>query len=62
MRRFKLSKYEDQPPRASPPKISISPKFWGDALGLENVHTEIVEDKRVRVAMLPLGESRIEIV
>lgn len=37
-------------------------KFWGDALGLENVHTEIVEDQKVRVAMLPLGESRIELL
>ncbi|MEP6704422.1 MAG: methylmalonyl-CoA epimerase, partial [Acidobacteriota bacterium] len=36
--------------------------FWGDALGLENVHTEIVEDQRVRVAMLPVGESRIELL
>src|SRR6266581_4279275 len=37
-------------------------KFWADALGLENVHTEIIEDQRVRVAMLPLGESRIELL
>ncbi|MEO6656326.1 MAG: methylmalonyl-CoA epimerase [Pyrinomonadaceae bacterium] len=37
-------------------------KFWGDALGLENVHTEIVEDQKVRVAMLPIGESRIELL
>ena len=37
-------------------------KFWGGALGLENVHTEIVEDQKVRVAMLPLGESRIELL
>jgi methylmalonyl-CoA/ethylmalonyl-CoA epimerase len=37
-------------------------KFWQDALGLENVHTEIVEDQKVRVAMLPLGESRIELL
>jgi len=37
-------------------------KFWGDALGLENVHTEVVEDQKVRVAMLPLGESRIELL
>ena len=36
-------------------------KFWQDALGLENIHTEIVEDQKVRVAMLPLGESRIEL-
>src|SRR5512140_3482188 len=37
-------------------------KFWSGALGLENVHTEIVEDQMVRVAMLPLGESRIELL
>ena len=37
-------------------------KFWADALGLENVHSEIVEDQKVRVAMLPLGESRVELL
>ena len=36
--------------------------FWADALGLENVHTETVEDQKVRVAMLPIGESRIELL
>ena len=36
--------------------------FWTGALGLENVHTETVEDQKVRVAMLPLGESRIELL
>lgn len=37
-------------------------KFWADALGLENVHTETVEDQKVRVAMLPVGEARIELL
>ena len=37
-------------------------KFWQDALGLEHVHTEIVEDQKVRVAMLPIGESRVELL
>ena len=37
-------------------------KFWADSLGLENIHTEIVEDQKVRVAMLPIGESRIELL
>ena len=37
-------------------------KFWQDALGLENVHTETVEDQKVRVAMLPLGETNIELL
>jgi methylmalonyl-CoA epimerase len=36
--------------------------FWEDALGLEKVHTEVVEDQKVRVAMLTLGESRIELL
>lgn len=36
--------------------------FWSDALGLENIHTEIVDDQKVRVAMLPIGESRIELL
>jgi methylmalonyl-CoA epimerase len=37
-------------------------KFWEDALGLEKVHIETVEDQKVRVAMLPIGESRIELL
>jgi methylmalonyl-CoA/ethylmalonyl-CoA epimerase len=36
--------------------------FWRDALGLEVVHTEIVEEQGVRVAMLPIGEPRIELL
>ncbi len=37
-------------------------KFWENALGLENVHTETVEDQKVRVAMLPIGDARIELL
>ena len=37
-------------------------RFWSENLGLENVHTETVEDQKVRVAMLPIGESRIELL
>ncbi len=37
-------------------------KFWQDALGLENVHTETVEDQKVRVAMLPIGDTKIELL
>lgn len=37
-------------------------KFWQDSLGLENIHTEIVEEQKVRVAMLPIGESRVELL
>lgn len=43
-------------------QIAEALKFWGDALGLENVHTEIVEDQKVRVAMLPIGETRVELL
>ena len=43
-------------------RIDEALSFWGDALGLENVHTEVIEDQKVRVAMLPLGESRIELL
>lgn len=43
-------------------EIAEALKFWQDALGLENVHTETVEDQKVRVAMLRIGESRIELL
>ena len=36
--------------------------FWRDALGLEVKHTETVEEQGVRVAMLPLGEPRVELL
>lgn len=37
-------------------------KFWENALGLQNVHTETVLEQKVRVAMLPIGETRIELL
>jgi methylmalonyl-CoA epimerase len=36
--------------------------FWRDALGLQVTQTEIVEEQGVRVAMLPVGEPRIELL
>jgi methylmalonyl-CoA/ethylmalonyl-CoA epimerase len=36
--------------------------FWRDALGLELSGVEIVEEQGARVAMLPIGESRIELL
>jgi methylmalonyl-CoA/ethylmalonyl-CoA epimerase len=36
--------------------------FWRDALGLQVTHTEVVEEQGVRVAMLPVGEPRIELL
>jgi methylmalonyl-CoA epimerase len=42
--------------------IDDSLKFWREALGLEVTHTEVVEEQGVRVAMLPVGEPRIELL
>jgi methylmalonyl-CoA/ethylmalonyl-CoA epimerase len=42
--------------------IDAALAFWRDALGLEHVHSEIVGDQKVRVAMLPIGESRVELL
>lgn len=42
--------------------LDDSLKFWRDGLGLELHEIEIVEDQGVRVAMLPIGESRIELL
>jgi methylmalonyl-CoA/ethylmalonyl-CoA epimerase len=42
--------------------LDESLKFWRDALGLQVVHTEVVEEQGVRVAMLPVGEPRIELL
>ncbi|MEP7271648.1 MAG: methylmalonyl Co-A mutase-associated GTPase MeaB [Acidobacteriota bacterium] len=36
--------------------------FWRDGLGLEQGEMEIVEDQGVKTAMLPIGESRIELL
>lgn len=35
---------------------------WRDALGLEIDHTEEVVEQGVRVAMLPIGETKIELL
>ena len=42
--------------------IEESLGFWRDALGLEVEHTETVEEQGVRVAMLPAGEPRVELL
>ncbi len=44
------------------PKIDDALAFWRDALGLEVAHTEEVEEQGVRVAMLPVGEPRVELL
>ena len=43
-------------------RIDDALAFWRDALGLEVVHTEEVAEQGVRVAMLPVGEPRIELL
>jgi methylmalonyl-CoA/ethylmalonyl-CoA epimerase len=43
-------------------KIDDALAFWRDALGLQLVETEEVAEQGVRVAMLPLGEPRIELL
>jgi methylmalonyl-CoA/ethylmalonyl-CoA epimerase len=42
--------------------IDEAAMFWRVALGLESPETEEVADQKVRVAMLPIGESRIELL
>ena len=37
-------------------------RFWRDAIGLCVAHEEVVASERVKVTMLPLGESRIELL
>lgn len=37
-------------------------KFWSDAMGLRKTHAEEVEEQKVRVAMLPIGETKIELL
>lgn len=42
--------------------ISDAVAFYRDTLGLELSGTETVDDQGVRVALLPVGESRIELL
>jgi methylmalonyl-CoA epimerase len=42
--------------------IEETAKFYRDALGLAVAETEEVATQKVRVAMLPIGESRIELL
>lgn len=43
-------------------KIDDALAFWQDALGLRVVETEEVAEQGVRVAMLPVGEPRVELL
>jgi len=42
--------------------IEDAVKLYSDALGLKVGEIEIVEEQKVRVAMIPVGESRIELL
>ncbi|MBA3320822.1 MAG: methylmalonyl-CoA epimerase [Pyrinomonadaceae bacterium] len=44
------------------PRIDEALKFWRDALGLQVVDVEEVAEQGVRVAMLPVGEPRVELL
>jgi methylmalonyl-CoA epimerase len=37
-------------------------KFWENALGLKQTQWEVVEEQKVRVAFLPIGDTRIELL
>jgi methylmalonyl-CoA/ethylmalonyl-CoA epimerase len=57
----------DPPPRLehigiATRSIDEALKFWRDTLGLEVRHTETVGEQGVRVAMLPLGASAVELL
>jgi methylmalonyl-CoA/ethylmalonyl-CoA epimerase len=43
-------------------RIDEAVVFWRDALGLSLEATEVVEEQGVRVAMLPIGESHVELL
>lgn len=42
--------------------IEDASPFWREVLGLASTEIEEVPDQQVRVAMLPIGESRIELL
>jgi len=42
--------------------IEEAARFWREQLGLETSEVEEVIEQRVRVTMLPVGESRIELL
>jgi methylmalonyl-CoA/ethylmalonyl-CoA epimerase len=42
--------------------IDDAAKFYREMLGLDIAETEEVAEQKVRVAMLPIGESRIELL
>jgi methylmalonyl-CoA/ethylmalonyl-CoA epimerase len=43
-------------------EIGVTAGIWDDLLGLQADHTEEVAGQKVRVCMLPVGESRLELL
>ena len=43
-------------------EIGVAADIWDDLLGLQADHTEEVAGQKVRVCMLPVGESRLELL
>jgi len=44
------------------PELKAALEFWGAALGLSVEHIEEIVDQETLVAMLPVGESEVELV
>ncbi len=42
--------------------LAAALRFWEETLGLKATGTEVVEEQKVRVAFLPVGESKIELL
>ena len=42
--------------------IDETARFWREVLNLEITETEVVAEQKVRVAMLAIGESRLELL
>jgi len=42
--------------------IDETARFWREALNLDITETEVVAEQKVRVAMLAIGESRLELL
>lgn len=42
--------------------LSESLEFWRDVLGLEVAGTEVVEEQKVKVAFLPVGDTEVELL
>ena len=43
-------------------QIGVAAEIWDHLLGLQADHTEEVAGQKVRVCMLPVGESRLELL